>query len=176
MVARSKIELLPEDIRKALEQRLIAQAFGGYDALAEWLAEQGFEIHRASIHRFGQKFEERCRMLKVSTDQARAIVEASPDEDGAMNEALIRLTQQKAFDLLMELEIDPDTIEFPKLARAIADMTRAGVGLKKYSSEVRARAKAVADNVAEKMKAAVARKGMSAEAADEIRREILGIA
>ncbi len=176
MVARSKIEQLPEPVRAELEQRLIAQAFGGYEALADWLSEQGFEIHKASVHRFGQKFEERCRALKVSTDQARAIVEASPDDDGAMNEALMRLTQQKAFDLLIDLEIDPETIDFSKLARAIADMTRAGVGLKKYSTEVRARAKAVADKVAEKMKAAVARKGMSAEAADEIRREILGIA
>lgn len=175
MAARSKVELLPEAVRTELEQRLIASSFSGYEALAEWLQEQGFEIHKAAVHRFGQKFEERVRALKAATDQARAIVEASPDDDGAMNEALVRLSQQKAFDLLIDLEIDPESIDFPKLMRAISDMNRSSVALKKYAAEVKSRAAAAADRVAEKIKAAE-RKGMSAAVAEEIRREILGIA
>lgn len=135
MGVRSKVEMLPEDVRTELEQRLIASSFSGYDALAEWLQQQGFEIHKASIHRFGQKFEDRVRALKAATDQARAIVEASPDDDGAMNEALMRLAQQKAFDLLMDLEIDPETIEFPKMVRAIADLGRSSVVQKRFAAE-----------------------------------------
>lgn len=175
MAARSKVDLLPDAVRTELEQRLIASSFSNYQSLAEWLQEQGFEIHKAAVHRFGQKFEERVRALKAATDQARAIVEASPDDDGAMNEALMRLSQQKAFDLLLELELDPDEIDFTKLMRAVSDMNRSSVALKKYSAEVKARAAATADRVAEKLKAAE-RKGMSAEVAAEIRREILGIA
>lgn len=172
---RSKIELLPAEVRAELEKRLIASSFSGYDQLAEWLQAQGFEIHRASVHRFGTKFEERVRALKAATDQARAIVEASPDDDGAMNEALVRLSQQKAFDLLIDLEIDPESIEFPKLMRAIADMNRSSVALKKFRDEVTQRAREAADRVAEKIKAAQTR-GMSAEVSAEIRREILGVA
>lgn len=175
MAPRSKVELLPEAVRTALEQRLIASSFSNYQALADWLKEQGFEIHKAAVHRFGQKFEERVRALKAATDQARAIVEASPDDDGAMNEALMRLSQQKAFDLLMDLEIDPETIDPTKLMRVVSDMNRSSVTLKKFTSEVKARAAATADRVVEKIKAAE-RKGMSAAVAEEIRREILGIA
>lgn len=172
MAARSKITQLPEAVRKELEQRLIAHNFANYDGLAEWLGEQGFEIHRSSVYRFGAQFEERVRALKASTDQARAIVEASPDDDGAMNEALMRLTQQMAFDLLMQLQVDPESIEFPKLVRAIADMNRSSVTLKKYQSEVRERVATAAKNLGDVAK----RRGMSKEAVDEIRREILGIA
>lgn len=170
---RSKIEMLPAEVRAELEQRLTDSSFSGYTALAEWLQGHGFEIHRSSVYRFGTKFEERVHALKRSTDQARAVVTASPDDDGAMNEALVRLSQQKAFDLLMDMEIDPDSIEFPKLMRAIADMNRSSVALKKFREEVRLRAQAAADRVTEKLRSS---RGMSAEVADEIRREILGVA
>lgn len=172
MAARSKILQLPEDVRKRLESMLIANNFSDYDGLAQWLLEQGFEIHRSSVYRFGSAFEDRVRALKSSTDQARAIVEASPDDDGAMNEALMRLTQQMTFDLLMQLNVDPETIEFPKLVRAISDMNRSSVALKKYRDEMREKVAAAARAVGDVAK----RRGMSAEAVDEIRREILGIA
>lgn len=171
MGQRSKITLLPEEVRKELEQRLIARGFSDYDGLADWLCEQGFEIHRSSVYRFGSQFEERIRLLKSSTDQARAIVEASPDDDGAMNEALMRLTQQTTFDLLMELKVDPETIDFPKLVNAIAAMNRSSVALKKYTAEVKERVAAAAKKVGEVAK----KRGLTKEAADEIRREILGI-
>lgn len=172
MAARSKILQLPEPVRRELEQRLIASGFSDYDGLAQWLAEQGYEIHRSSVHRFGSQFEDRVRALKVSTDQARAIVEASPDDDGAVNEALMRLTQQMAFDLLLQLQVDPDSIDFPKLVRAVSDMNRSSVALKRYQTEVRERVATAARAVGDVAK----RRGLSAEAADEIRREILGIA
>lgn len=172
MPARSQISQLPEELRKRLEQMLIANNFSDYDGLAQWLLEQGFEIHRSSVYRFGAQFEERVRALKASTEQARAIVSASPDDDGAMNEALMRLTQQMSFDLLMELQIDPKSIDFPKLVRAISDMNRSSVALKKYRDEVRERVALAAKAVGDVAK----RRGMSKEAADEIRREILGIA
>ena len=85
MAPRSKVQLLPEATRQVLEQRLIAGGFAGYEALAEWLAEQGFAISKSALHRFGSKFEDRCQALKIATDQARAIVEGSPDDDGAMS-------------------------------------------------------------------------------------------
>lgn len=172
MPARSQISQLPEELRKRLEQMLIANNFSDYDGLAQWLSEQGFEIHRSSVYRFGTQFEERVRALKASTEQARAIVQASPDDDGSMNEALMRLTQQMAFDLLMQLQVDPESIDFPKLVRAISDMNRSSVALKKYRDEVRERVALAAKAVGDVAK----RRGMSKEAADEIRREILGIA
>lgn len=135
MAARSKVELLPDAVRTELEQRLIASSFSNYQALADWLQEQGFEIHKAAVHRFGQKFEDRIRALKVATDQARAIVEASPDEDNALNEALVRMAQEKAFNLLVDMEVDPDKIDFPKLMRSVADLGRSSVLQKRFAVE-----------------------------------------
>lgn len=147
MGVRSKVSQLPDPVRRELEQRLIGNGFANYDGLAEWLQSEGYQISRASVHRFGATFEDRVRALQSSTEQARAIVEASPDDDGAMNEALLRLTQQMAFDLLIDLQVDPDSLDFPKLVRAIADMNRSSVGLKRYQAEVREKMKSAAADV-----------------------------
>jgi ribosomal protein L12E/L44/L45/RPP1/RPP2 len=88
---------------------------------------------------------------------------------------LTRLAQEKMFDVLMALEIDPEDIDATKLFRAIADMNRSAVVAKKYAAEVKSRAVAAAASVAAKLTEA-GKKGMSAEVAAAIRREILGIA
>jgi hypothetical protein len=147
MAPRSKADLLPDEVRRELEQRLIKSGFSDYAALTDWLTEQGFEISRSAVHRFGSRFEDRIRALRLSTEKARAVVQASPDDAGDMNEALVRLTQQAAFDLLMEMELDPETIEFPKLVRAISDLNRSSVTLKKYQAEMREKLKTAAEEV-----------------------------
>lgn len=175
MGTRSKVDLLPEAKRQELEQRLIAHSFSNYDALAEWLAAEGFEISRASIYRWGSKFEERVKAVGIIAQQARAMREANPDDDGAVTDMLTRMAQEKMFDVLMELEIDPETIDPTKLFRAVADMNRSAVAAKKYQAEVKQRAQVAADAVAKTLKAAGA-KGLSADTAAEIRAKILGIA
>lgn len=169
MVQRSAIELLPDEVRKELEQRLIKGSFSGYVALAEWLNELGFEISKSSVHRFGSNFEERLRALKVATDQAKAIAEASEDDAGLMNDALIRLVQTKTFELLVELQADDKKL--PKIGRMVADLARAAVSQKKWMNEKEAEVKKAADDVGKMVK----EKGLSDEAADEIMATILGI-
>lgn len=138
MPKRSKILELPEDIKTDLDRKLIANGFGGYVALAEWLQEQGYAISKSSVHSYGQKFEERLGALKVATQQARAIVESAPDQEGAMSEALLRLTQEKLFGVLLEYQGKPDKeISLPALSKAIAELNRSSVTTKKYAADVR---------------------------------------
>jgi hypothetical protein len=137
MPPRSKVDLLPEDVRQALEQRLIAQAFSGYEALEAWLEEKGFEIAKSTLHRWGSRFEERVASLKMATDQAKAIVAASPDDEGAMTDALLRLVQEKLFSIMMELEVDPKKVNLGSLAKSIAQLGRASIAQKKHMVEMR---------------------------------------
>ena len=55
------------------------------------------------MHKYGQKLEQRLELLKIATAQARAVVEAAPDDD-RINEALMRLVQQNLFAVLVEVE------------------------------------------------------------------------
>jgi hypothetical protein len=137
MPTRSKVALLPEDIRAELERRLISSGFSNYDAIAKWLNEQNVDISRSAIHRFGQDFAAKCDAIRIATEQAKTIVSVVGDDEGNMNEALIRLIQQLSFDVLIKNQ-DADIAELlPKMGVMIAKLSKASVDQKKFSAEVR---------------------------------------
>lgn len=172
MGKKSTVETLPKEVKEWLDRALVESNFSGYKLLAEEMKARGYEISKSAIHRYGQDFEDRLKTLKMVTEQARAVVQAAPDEDGAVNDALVRLTQEKLFGVLMEIEVDPETVDLAKLAKAVAELGKASVMQKRWLSEVRAKAEAAAANVEK-----IAKKGgLSSDSVEQLRREILGIA
>ena len=170
MGARSKIALLPKAVKAWLDAALVEGNFSGYELLEAALKERGHDIGKSSIHRYGSAFEQKLATLKLASEQAKAVVQATGDDEGAVSEALMLMVQEHLFALLNSS--DRDAIDLPKIARAVADLGRTTVTQKKWQTEVRARTAAAAD-AAEK----IAKKGgLSAASVDEIRRSILGIA
>lgn len=169
MAPRSKISKLPKPVKDWLDKALIENSFGGYELIATELKERGYDLSKSAIHRYGQEFEDKLLAIKIATEQARAITDAIPDDAGAMNDALIRLVQQKAFDTLVKME---EGASIKDIGLMVARLSNATVNQKKFAEEVRAKAAVAADAVE-----AIAKKGgLSAEAMDQIRRGILGIA
>ena len=173
MPRRSKVEGLPPDVKAWLDQALAENNFSGYELLAAELARRGYGIGKSSLHRYGQDFEERLKALRSVTEQARAVVQASPDEDGAVNDALVRLTQEKMFSILMDMQVDPEAVDLPKLARAVAELGKASVAQKRWQME--ARKQALAD-AAKEAGAAAKSVGLTDDAVAQIQRRILGMA
>lgn len=179
MPRRPAIDLLPDDVRAELDRRLVASGFGGYVALEAWLGDQGFEIGKSQIHRHGQALEEKLSAIRASTQAAAAIAEAAPDDADQRSAAVISLVQTEVFNVLVglqqaEAEEDPTArIKLlSKVAKSVAELSRASVNLKKFQTTVADRVRAAADAIEKK-----ARKGgLSAATVDEIKREILGIA
>lgn len=134
----SKVDRLSKEDREWFEQQLIKQRFAGYERLVEMAAERGIEISVSSAHRFGKGFKDRLERIRVITEQARAVVAESPDDEGTVNEALMRIVQERLFGLMVDSELDPDSL--PKMARAIADVARASVSQKKMVADIRRQA------------------------------------
>lgn len=169
---RSLISQLPDAIRAELDHKLLAAGFGDYRALAEWLGEQGYEISKSAVHRYGQAFEERLGALKIATEQARAIAEAAPDDEGLMGDALLKLVQQKAFDTLLKMEVDQD-LSLDRLGRMVADLNRSAVQQKRWASEVRE--KVAAALAALEAEASQVNSGLDSATLQRIRTEIYGL-
>jgi hypothetical protein len=169
---RSKVMQLPEATKAELDRLLVQNGFSDYQGLADWLNEQGFEISKTAVHRYGQRFEERLGLLRVASEQAKAIAEQVGDDDGAMNEAVTALAMEKCFQVLMNLNAeDVEGIRLPSLAKAIADLSKSRVQVQKYRDQVREKVLAVADEVTSTAR----EKGLSPEVAGDIRAKILGI-
>ena len=176
MPKRPAVESLPREVKEWLDQALAGGGFSGYQLLADELAARGYEISKSAIHRYGKKFEERLAALKAASEQARAIVDAAPDNEGAINEALMRLVQERLFSVLQDLEVNPEKLNLASLARSIAELGRASVAQKRFADEVRKeeREKARAD-AAEAASQATRQLGLSDDQAAFIRAEILGV-
>lgn len=179
MARRSRIETMPEEVRRWLERALMESNFSGYEQLAALARDKGFVLSKSAIHRYGQKIERRFAAIKASTEAARMLTEGAADDQDARSEAVIALVQTELFESIVNLQeageegmSDSDRITLlSKAAKNIATLARASVALKKFQQEVRARVKTAADTVT-----AMAKKGgLTPDAVDAIRRNILGI-
>ncbi|MGB4948793.1 MAG: DUF3486 family protein [Candidatus Competibacter denitrificans] len=179
MAPPSKVALLPEDLRREFETRLVRGAFSGYEALSDWLTEQGYEISKSVLHKHGQRLKRKLEAIQTSTQAAQLLAEAAPDDAGLLSSAVLSLVQTEMFDLLVNLQEAQDEDDpgarvklLGNAAHAMADLARASLKQKEWANGVRERASAAAEAVEKIAK----RGGLNADTAAEIRREILGIA
>ena len=172
MPARSTVSQLPAEVREALDRRLIEGGFSDYTGLTDWLAGVGFTISRSAVHRHGAQLERRIEQVRIASEEARAIEAAVEDEGESI--AFGILTQCQV--MLHRIALAADEGD-PKLAcqqaRALADLTRAGISLRKERKlghrEGVTEAAGAADDAARKA-------GVSPESAAVIRAAIEGLA
>lgn len=140
MPPRSKIDTLPPALKAWLDEELVRRNFSDYVQLAADLRARGADVSKSGLHRYGSQFEEDLANMRIAAEQARAVISANPDEDDAMSQALMRLTQHKLFEVLKVVKVDPETVDLNELALNVSRLVRASVPMKKYAAEVRAKA------------------------------------
>jgi Protein of unknown function (DUF3486) len=176
----SLIDQLPNTTKAELDKKLIESGFSGYRELSQWLTDQGFEICKSSIGKYGKGFKDRLAALKLSHDFAIAYKEALPDDAGARAEVLTELAQDSLFNLLLQLQRraqdlgdDDDLTGISKListtSRAISDVNRSGVTIKKYAAEVKEKQR----NKLDELSAQAATRGIDLEFMNYVRSEVL---
>lgn len=175
MGRRAKVTLLPEPVRDELNRRLVKSAFSGYEDLARWLGKQGFQIKRSSLQRYGDRFARKLEAVSMASQQARAVVAASPDSEGAMGDALVRLVQQEIFHVLVECRAGLEKADLAKIARAVADLGRTTVRQREWREEAVRRLEEQRATAGRKVNELTKTGGLSPEAANQIRSILLGI-
>jgi hypothetical protein len=168
----SGVKKLPPEDRDWLNQALIANSFSGYEALAAQLAERGIDISKSALHRYGSEYEENINRLRASQEVASAVVAQIGDDQADLAEAVGQLALSNAMEIMMKMKIDPEKVDFTDLVKAVAALTKSSIGLKEYKASVKARIKEAAQALEKTLKKGG---GLSDEAADEIKRKILGI-
>ncbi len=150
----SKIDQLPEDVRSELDALIIDNGFGGYVGLSDWLAAKGFEISKTTVGAYGQKLERRLAAVRASTEAARLIAAAAPDDADERSNANISILQSGIFEALVDMQEASDEISpakrveiLGKAAKNIATLSRASVNRHKWAVEIRAKMEAAAADV-----------------------------
>lgn len=173
----SKIDLLDEETRRELEEKIISNGFSGYIPLSEWLAEKGYSIGKSAVGAYGQKLERRLAAIKTSTEAARQIAQAAPDDADERSGAIISLVQTEIFECLLAMQDAEDEVDpakrveiLGKAAKNIATLTRASVTRNKWAQEVRTK---VLLEAANRIDTAAQERGLSADDARFWREQVL---
>ncbi|MDO9141457.1 MAG: DUF3486 family protein [Methylobacter sp.] len=145
MPPRSPLDTLPEPVLTELNQRLVANGFSGYIALADWLTGQGYSISKSSVHRHGSalqaSMEKSINRARERMEIAKALRGASDEDKAALMEAneMVAMDQiMDLFDASADLEPAERLSAVPKLVRAIADLNRSAIGSSKWKREFEA--------------------------------------
>ena len=177
-----KIKKLPPDLKEELDRMFSEGTLHSCRQLAKWLGDNGFEISHAAIHKYGQKFERRLDAIRLATEQARIVCERfKDDDDEQMHGALMRMVQTRLFEVLGSAnEREKRTaaeggatiapVNITALARSVSGLARAETEHRKWAERARA---GVAE--AEKKIEEARGKGLSPDAADQIRAVLLEI-
>jgi hypothetical protein len=186
MGRKSTIARLPLEVKAYIEAMLATGAQTLDELITDLQARYPAESHggilpsRSALHRYGSKLDRRLSAIKASTEAAKLIQAQAGDDQDARSEALTALVQTELFEAILSLQEadDPEADAGDRVAmlsnaaKNIATLTRSSIGLKQFQAQARARAKAAAETVDKIAKSG----GLSGEAAEQIRREILGIA
>jgi len=181
MPRRSKVFDLPPEVRDQLNERLVTCGFQGYEELATWLQDQGFEVSRSGVQRYGQDlkhdFEMAMGEVKKTTELARAWAESDGDQRGDLMAATAHIVQEHLMRISLAIrkaEEEPGKAakHLATISHAMADLGRMELSQKKWAKEERMElARQAADKASD-----VARKGgMSEDTVEQIRKGILGI-
>lgn len=180
----SKIAKLPEDMRAWLRKAMVERGFGDIVALTEEInllckeAGIAITIGKSAVGAESQRVKRAQEAIRATTEAARLIAEAAPDEGDNRSAAAMAIVQSEVFELLLKVR-ESEEIEDPivrlgimnEAALGLSRLSRSRVNQARGNSEVTAKAKAAADAVSK-----IAKKGgLSAQQVSEIRSSILGI-
>lgn len=96
-------EELPDELLEAVNQKLVAGKT--YREITEMIKQEGYEISKSAVGRYGKDFLSRLERLKVVKDQAKTIVEESADRPAT---EMYEAASQLAMDLIMETLMKAD--------------------------------------------------------------------
>lgn len=186
MPPRSKVYGLPAELKTELDRRLLASGFGDYVGLESWLDEQGYRISKSALHAYGSGLEDDFArtMGEVQRTQqlAQAYAESNPDQRSALTGATVRIAQESLLRITLALrqaEEDPAHLArvLPNITRALADLGRLDISREKWAAEREEELKRQGAAAAlEQYERTAKEVGVSQEAIERIRREVLGMA
>lgn len=145
----SKIRNLPPVVLEDLNARLIGNGFSGYEDLATWLRERGFDISKAAVQRHGSALEAEFEEAMADARRTRALAKAARLEGDQNDNSLLAAATEIMQDNLLRVSLklknsdedDPgaEAKTLSLVARAFSQVGRLDIARQKWQTELAAR-------------------------------------
>ncbi|REL32527.1 DUF3486 family protein [Thalassotalea euphylliae] len=180
----SKIDLLPEALKKELDALLRDKSYSQADILAainERISEQGLgdekKISRSGLSRYSMEMEAVGAEVRAMREATEAwVAQFGEKPTGETAQLLLEMLRTQHFKLLMQANADPDMVLDAKtinaLALALQRLESAAMLTMKREKEIK---KAFAEEAAEEIEKTALMQGATAEGAKLFRETLLGM-
>ena len=170
-------------LKAQLDKRLRESNFSDYEGHTAWLKENGHDIPKATLNRYGQKYQAQIKPLILHNDVMDAHSADTNDEITVNAHRLIISAQRVLINLVEEMENRPvdSNVELVEISYRINVMSKAtsSIGVlnnsqvanRKYADELRVRMEAKLNEIGNES----ASGGVNAEFMKRIRTEVLGL-
>lgn len=152
--AHPKVEDFPPDVVSAINDAIVNKR-KTYQQIVEWLKDDGYEISKSSLQRYGSKFLTKLEKISTAREQAKSIIETSSGLKTEMSEA----TSTVAFQLLMDMLINTDSesgdLDKNTLSaiRTLATLERSSISREKLKFEFNKGVNAAVDKITKALNA-----------------------
>jgi len=164
-----KIASYPQDVIARVNEMLVAGDV--YTEIASYLAKVGHPTGSSSVGRYAQNFLKSLEKIKIVTEQSKAILETTLGTGLQVEEAAVQIALSKIMEFLIDMP-DIKKEEASKVFTALARLQSSGVQREKLKIVWKEKIREAADEI----ETTVKKKGLTDEAADAIKKKILGIA
>lgn len=182
-----KVDLLPAELKAWLQEELRSRGFGDYvaltDALNERLEAEGQELRigKSAVHAFGQEYEHFVKAQEQASSWAAGWMNDNGlEEEAKRHNVLFQMVTTLAFKVMQAQmikegdEIDPRELHF--LGKMLKDVMSSSGIRQKLMEEERTRVERQArEQAAATVEKHARSAGMTAETAEAIKAEILGV-
>ena len=169
----SSIQMLPIEVRAWLDSELIRLNYTSYKQLAKNLREQGYEISKSAMGRYGKQQKDQQKSLRDSIQQAKMLADEVGGDGAAMNQALTALAQDKLMRIIGNEAYDKE-IKLPDLVRSISALNRSDINTRNFKIKEEARKKALKE-ASEVASSKAIEMGMNKAGAEWVRSAVLGL-
>lgn len=132
--SHGKIDRLPQPLKREVENKLLAGET--YENISDYLKENGRDICKSSVGRYGQSFLKKFESVRVAKEFAKLLAEDNIDRPATeLHEANNLLASEIIMEALVDDEMDSKARA--EAARSVASLQRAQVANEKLKINAR---------------------------------------
>lgn len=177
----SFIQKLPPDLQEELRRQFVANGFGNYTGVFEWLQtelenrELDLTVSRSAVAVQGKQHRQFIEKIRETVELSKALGDTTPDERADIANALATIVPAKILDKLVDEENEPKIDELIKIGRILDKIIGATHRQKRHMQAFNAELEQRKAAAAQEVDAQARREGWTDKDVDWIKSKILGI-
>ncbi len=139
----SSVETLPSEVKVWLDQELVRLGFRNYTDLTRALTDQGYQISRSAVGRYGKNLKQRVKQQKEKAEVIRSLADVFEDDAPAIMQGSMGIALTAVMDAIQEGDYSSGKETLSKLVGVLPKLGQGFRNAERHKVEQETRRKTV---------------------------------